>query len=166
MHGRERGAGTEDPAKVFELIARIGSGSFSDVYSAKVRATGEMAVKVIILDANEQLDGINNEIEILKKCNHPNVVKYFGYYERAGKQAGQKQIWVRSRLCDLSFSLEPPPLSFNSCPASLLVPRATWRRNVGEQPSAVWLQGAGRVRSEQVEGYAGLRVEVSRVPLW
>ena len=81
---------------MFELIARIGSGSYADVFRARIRATGEIAaVKVIILDANEQLDEINKEIDILKKCSHPNIVKYLGYYERAGKQPGQKQIWVR-----------------------------------------------------------------------
>ena len=88
----------KDPTKVFELVERVGSGSYGDVYKAKLRENGELAaVKVIILDVNEQLDEINNEIEILKKCNHVNVVKYLGYYERAGKQPGQKQIWVRSR---------------------------------------------------------------------
>jgi len=63
---------------------------------AKLRDTGELAaVKVIILEQTEQLDEVSNEIQILKKCNHINVVRYLGYYERAGKQPGQKQIWVR-----------------------------------------------------------------------
>ena len=52
-------------------------------------------MKVIILEQTEQLDEVSNEIQILKKCNHINVVRYFGYFERAGKQPGQKQIWVR-----------------------------------------------------------------------
>ena len=54
---------------------------------------------MIILDVTEQPDEISNEIQILKKCNHINIVKYLGYYERAGKQAGQKQIWVRLGGC-------------------------------------------------------------------
>ena len=41
----------------------------------------------------EELNEIRLEIDILRKCKHPNVVKYFGTYLLKGK------LWVRS-YCD------------------------------------------------------------------
>lgn len=42
-----------------------------------MRATGAaVAVKVIPAGAPEELAAIQREIEMLKQCNHPNVVRY------------------------------------------------------------------------------------------
>ena len=54
-----------------------GRGSYGSVYKARVRATGAaVAVKVIPAGAPEEVAAIQREIEMLKQCNHPNVVRY------------------------------------------------------------------------------------------
>ena len=59
-----------------------GRGSYGSVYKARVRATGAaVAVKVIPAGAPEEVAAIQREIEMLKQCNHPNVVRYLA---RAG----------------------------------------------------------------------------------
>lgn len=61
---------------------------------AFVKATREVAaVKVITLEPGEDLDEVLNEVEILKQCDHTNIVKYFGCY-RLDVANEAPQIWV------------------------------------------------------------------------
>ena len=57
--------------------AVAGRGSYGSVYKAQVRGTQEVvAVKVIPLGDKDEVVEIQKEIEMLKECNHPNVVRY------------------------------------------------------------------------------------------
>ena len=58
-------------------MAVAGRGSYGSVYKAQVRGTQEVvAVKVIPLGDKDEVLEIQKEIEMLKECNHPNVVRY------------------------------------------------------------------------------------------
>ena len=63
---RERlGVSTEDPVELFDLIERLGEGSYGEVYSAVEKGTGaEVAIKVIPLETD--IDELVKEIQILK----------------------------------------------------------------------------------------------------
>ncbi|KAJ3083933.1 Mitogen-activated protein kinase kinase kinase kinase 3 [Quaeritorhiza haematococci] len=64
---------------------------------ARVVATGQLAaVKIIKLEAGEELDEVLNEVNFLRDCSHRNVVSYIGCYMKRGTVKGQKHIWVRS----------------------------------------------------------------------
>ena len=58
---------------------KLGSGSFADVYVATSDLTGaQMAVKIIYLDRlQDTQDALVNEIGIMCKLSHPNIVHYF-----------------------------------------------------------------------------------------
>lgn len=67
--------GLHDTADVKTAVA--GRGSYGSVYKAQVRGTQEVvAVKVIPLGDKDEVLEIQKEIEMLKECNHPNVVRY------------------------------------------------------------------------------------------
>ncbi|KAK5576653.1 hypothetical protein RB653_007797 [Dictyostelium firmibasis] len=71
--------GKEDPVELFELIEEIAEGSFGTVYKGKHLPTGNiMAVKIIALDEDETFEDLVVEIDILNRCNHNNIVKYYG----------------------------------------------------------------------------------------
>lgn len=58
-------------------IAFAGRGSYGSVYKAQIRGTQEVvAVKVIPLGDKDEVLEIQKEIEMLKECNHPNIVRY------------------------------------------------------------------------------------------
>ena len=47
------------------------------MFKARVRATGELvAIKVIPIGESDDIADIQKEIDMLKGCNHPNVVHY------------------------------------------------------------------------------------------
>lgn len=66
----------------FQLDRQIGHGGMGIVYSAVYPATGKtVAVKVLspgLMSDPKLLKRFEREIEILKRMNHPNIVKYFG----------------------------------------------------------------------------------------
>jgi len=75
----ERFVGKEDPVELFELIEEIAEGSFGTVYKGRHIPTGNiMAVKIIALDEDETFEDLVVEIDILHRCNHNNIVKYYG----------------------------------------------------------------------------------------
>ena len=72
-----------NPSKKYKPTKMIGSGSFGSVYEAKNTIFQNIvAMKVIKKDPNNELDEqeIRNEIEILKKLSHPNIVKIYEFY--------------------------------------------------------------------------------------
>ena len=70
--------------ETYKIESTLGKGSFATVKLAKFRATGErFAVKVLSKKKMSDEDKImmQTEIEILKKIDHPNIVKLIDVFE-------------------------------------------------------------------------------------
>ena len=73
-----------DPSKKYKIIKRLGDGSYGTVYSVVNNQTGmSAAMKKIEKVKENEIDDleIKNEIDILKKLDHPNIVKIYEFYD-------------------------------------------------------------------------------------
>jgi calcium-dependent protein kinase len=75
------------PTENYQVIKKLGEGSYGVVWRVKHLITGqERAMKKILKNfksKRETESEIINEIEILKKLDHPNIVKIFEFYNAA-----------------------------------------------------------------------------------
>lgn len=78
-----------NPEEIYELISEIGEGSYGRVVKVKHKKTLEIrAMKIIdktLLTDNMDEDEIENEINILKKLDHPNIIKVYEYFDFKSK---------------------------------------------------------------------------------
>ncbi|XP_053272028.1 mitogen-activated protein kinase kinase kinase kinase 2 isoform X3 [Pleuronectes platessa] len=83
-----------DPLDDYELIHRIGCGTYGDVFKARNIRTSELAaIKIVKLDPGDDITSIQQEITMMKECKHKNIVSYFGSYHRKTK------LWICMEYC-------------------------------------------------------------------
>ncbi|KAG5508732.1 hypothetical protein JKF63_05230 [Porcisia hertigi] len=103
----------EDPKDLFEIMENIGIGNFGVVLKARNRVTDDIvAIKQVPLSDTdkEDLDTIVKEVEILRECDHPNIVRFYGTYQSLGV------LWIVMEYCeggsvDTAYDLLRRPLS-------------------------------------------------------
>ena len=78
------GAPFRNIKEIYKIQRTIGKGSFATVRKAKNRVTNEyVAVKVLSKRkmAQDDVDSLKNEIEIMRTVDHPNIVKMIDFFE-------------------------------------------------------------------------------------
>jgi calcium-dependent protein kinase len=75
---------SEDPWNNFELLTKLGQGFYGEVWKVRNKLNGNICAMKMILKHKDtsKLEEIEilNEIEIMKRLDHPNIVKIFEYY--------------------------------------------------------------------------------------
>ncbi|XP_076038895.1 serine/threonine-protein kinase 3-like isoform X2 [Oratosquilla oratoria] len=80
------------PEEVFDVICKLGEGSYGSVYKALHKESGQvLAIKQVPIDTD--LQEIIKEISIMQQCDSPHVVKYYGSYFK------NSDLWIVMEYC-------------------------------------------------------------------
>ncbi|XP_078389393.1 mitogen-activated protein kinase kinase kinase kinase 5-like isoform X1 [Cetorhinus maximus] len=85
---------SKNPQDDFEIIQRVGGGTYGEVYKARHKQTGDLAaVKIIKMEPDDDFSVIQQEIVMVKSCTHQNIVAYYGSYIRSNR------LWICMEFC-------------------------------------------------------------------
>uniref|UniRef100_A0A8C1PYA4 Mitogen-activated protein kinase kinase kinase kinase 6 n=1 Tax=Cyprinus carpio TaxID=7962 RepID=A0A8C1PYA4_CYPCA len=84
------GVSHTDPRDDYELIHRIGSGTYGDVFKVRKRQKTRPLFPFL---SGDDISSIQHEITMMKDCTHKNIVAYFGSYLRNNK------LWICMEFC-------------------------------------------------------------------
>ncbi|KAM8915004.1 LOW QUALITY PROTEIN: serine/threonine-protein kinase 4-like [Spinachia spinachia] len=83
---------TKQPEEVFDVLEKLGEGSYGCVFKAHYKETGEIvAIKQVPVESD--LQEIIKEISIMQQCNSPHVVRYYGSYFK------NSDLWIVMEYC-------------------------------------------------------------------
>ncbi|XP_069567087.1 calcium/calmodulin-dependent protein kinase IGb [Brachyistius frenatus] len=72
---------TENIQEIFDIMHELGSGAFSEVYMVKEKKTGKMFAMKCVKKKQKQDLNLENEIAVLRRIQHDNVVGMEDFYE-------------------------------------------------------------------------------------
>ncbi|XP_055378323.1 serine/threonine-protein kinase 4 [Condylostylus longicornis] len=82
----------QPPEKVFDIICKLGEGSYGSVYKALHKESSSVvAIKLVPVESD--LHEIIKEISIMQQCDSPYVVRYYGSYFK------QYDLWICMEYC-------------------------------------------------------------------
>ncbi|KAM5134921.1 serine/threonine-protein kinase 4-like [Mantella aurantiaca] len=82
----------KQPEEVFDVLEKLGEGSYGSVYKASHKETSQIvAIKQIPVESD--LQEIIKEISIMQQCDSPHVVKYYGSYFK------NTDLWIVMEYC-------------------------------------------------------------------
>lgn len=73
---------------IYNIGMIVGQGAFGEVRKVEHKSNHSMrCVKIMTkgLMQSNQIKRVHYEIELLKRCNHPNIVKLYEFYETSEK---------------------------------------------------------------------------------
>uniref|UniRef100_A0A9L0JBS7 Serine/threonine kinase 4 n=1 Tax=Equus asinus TaxID=9793 RepID=A0A9L0JBS7_EQUAS len=83
---------TKQPEEVFDVLEKLGEGSYGSVYKASHKETSQIvAIKQVPVESD--LQEIIKEISIMQQCDSPHVVKYYGSYFK------NTDLWIVMEYC-------------------------------------------------------------------
>jgi len=80
-------------ASVFQMVEVLGKGTSGTVLRSKVGEGFEVAVKIVSQTNKRVQMELEKEIDVLKKCKHPNIVAYYGTYLK------DDEVWIIMDYC-------------------------------------------------------------------
>ncbi|XP_022919598.1 serine/threonine-protein kinase 4-like [Onthophagus taurus] len=84
----------KQPEEIFDVIQKIGEGSFGSVYKSIHKETNQiLAIKQVAVDSD--LQEIIKEISIMQQCHSPYIVKYYGSFFK------DTTLWIVMEYCSL-----------------------------------------------------------------
>lgn len=90
---------TRQPEEVFDIMEKLGEGSYGSVYKAIHKESSEvLAIKQVAVDTD--LQDIIKEISIMQQCDSPYVVKYYGSYFK------NTDLWIVMEYCGAGSVLD------------------------------------------------------------
>ena len=89
----------DNPYNVYTEICTLGSGTFGTVKKVKLKNNNNVIRAMKIIPKENVLEGVDSktvisEISILKKLDHPNIMKIYEFYE------DEKNYYIISEFCD------------------------------------------------------------------
>lgn len=83
---------TRQPEEVFDIICKLGEGSYGSVYKA-LHKESEQVVAIKQVPVDTDLQEIIIEISFMQQCDSPYVVKYYGSYFK------NTDLWIIMEYC-------------------------------------------------------------------
>jgi len=82
----------KNPDGLFEILTQLGEGSYGSVWKAMdKRDRSIVAIKIITVE--NETASLRKEVDILRKCNSPYIVNYFGAYRK------DNEVWIVMEYC-------------------------------------------------------------------
>lgn len=85
---------TRQPEEVFDIICKLGEGSYGSVYKA-LHKESEQVVAIKQVPVDTDLQEIIIEISFMQQCDSPYIVKYYGSYFK------NTDLWIVMEYCGI-----------------------------------------------------------------